>query len=107
LRKEFPEVFRDLQVLTVVGNKNTERFKEAEKRNNLFKRARPTEDGLPIEARTFLFLAKVETPLQGCKLLGEPSLNVPAKISHFLTLRLVKNPDAKDWVWKPRKLPHE
>ena len=34
--------------------------------------------------RTVLFLSNIDTPLQGSKLLGEPSLNVPDKIVYFL-----------------------
>jgi pimeloyl-ACP methyl ester carboxylesterase len=105
--QKYPEVSRDLPVMIVVGNKGKEQFSEAEKLNSLLKKARPREDDLKIELRTVLFLSKIDTTLQGAELLAQPSLNVPEKILYYMTLRLVKNPDAKDYVWKERKLPHE
>jgi hypothetical protein len=32
---------------------------------------------------------------------------MPEKIGKYIDSRLVKNPDAKDWVWKERKSPYE
>jgi pimeloyl-ACP methyl ester carboxylesterase len=99
-----PEVCRDLSVMIAVGNKNKERFKEAEQLGSQFVKARPAAANDTI---TVYFFKKLDTPLQGVKLMAEPSLKVPEKIVAFLTVRLIKNPDAKDWVWKERKLPHE
>jgi pimeloyl-ACP methyl ester carboxylesterase len=101
-----PDV-QKLPVLIAVGNKSTEYFKDAEKLSNQFKMMRPSEEKLKVKARTLIFLSKIETPLQGAKLLNEPSLEVPGKIVSFLTFRLIDNPDAKEWVWKKRTLPHE
>jgi hypothetical protein len=35
------------------------------------------------------------------------SLKVPGTIANFIKTRLIVNPDAKEWAWKERKLPHE
>ena len=70
-------------------------------------KARPPADDDKPESKTVWFFTKIDTPLQGTKLLAEPSLKVPEKIVAFLKIRLVTNPDAKEWVWKERKLPHE
>ena len=102
-----PEVCRDLSVMIAVGNKNKERLKEAEQLRSQFVKARPLADNDKPESITVYFFAKLDTQLQGTKLLAEPSLKVPEKVVAFLKVRLVTNPDAKEWVWKERKLPHE
>ena len=46
----------------------------------------------------------MDTPLQGAKLLAEPSLNVPDKIEDFLKVWLVNNSRVKEWAgWKERE----
>jgi pimeloyl-ACP methyl ester carboxylesterase len=104
---KMPEVCRDLSVMIVVGNKSKEHFLEAERLSSQFVKARPLADDDKLDSKTVWFFKKIETPLQGSKLLAESSLNLPDKILAFLESRLVKNADAKDWVWKERKLPHE
>ncbi len=103
-----PYVRSELSVMILAGNKGPQYMRVADALNNLFKSPpRPDETKLAIESKTLLFLSNIATPLQGCKLLDEPSLNIKGKIVSFLDLRLVKNPQAKDWVWKERKHPHE
>jgi len=102
-----PEIYRDLPVMIAVGNKSKEHFLEAERLSSQFVKARPLADDNTLDSKTVWFFKKIETPLQGAKLLAESSLNLPDKIDAFLESRLVKNPDAQDWVWKERKLPHE
>ncbi len=102
-----PEVCRDLSVLIAVGNKSKERLKDADQLRSLFVKARPPAEDNKPESITVYFLKNLDTSLQGSELLAEPSLKVPEKIVAFLKRRLVDNPDAKDWVWKERKLPHE
>jgi pimeloyl-ACP methyl ester carboxylesterase len=102
------DIHRDLSVMIVAGNKNEAYLKDAEQLNNLFKKARPPEDELKVASRTLFFFPNVDTELQGCKLLDESSLNVPAKIAKFMKLRLVDNIVAKDkWGWRELKLPHQ
>jgi len=104
---KMPAICRDLPVMIVVGNKSKEPLAEAERLRSLFVNARPPADDSKPESITVWFFKKIETPLQGSKLLGEPSLKVPDKILTFMTVWLVKNADAKEYVWKVRKLPYE
>ena len=62
----------------------------------MFVKSRPPADDDKPESITVWFFKKIDTPLQGSKLLAEPSLKVPDKIVVFLNVWLVKNPDAKD-----------
>jgi len=102
-----PEVYRDLPVMIVVGNKNKQYYADADALFNRVVKERPPVDDDKPESATVWFFKKVETPLQGSKLLAEPSLNVADKICTVLKTRLVTNDEAKEWVWKERKLPHE
>ena len=63
-------------------------------------KARPPADDDKPESITVWFFKKIDTPLQGSKLLAEPSLKVPDKICQFIKVWLVDNADVKDWVWK-------
>lgn len=103
---KMPAICRDLKVMIVVGNKSKEPLVEAERLRSQFVNARtPADDDKP-ESATVWFFKKIDTPLQGSKLLGEPSLKVPDKILAFMTVWLVKNAD-KQYVWKKRNLPHQ
>ncbi|MEI8376280.1 MAG: alpha/beta fold hydrolase [Planctomycetota bacterium] len=104
---KMPAICRDLPVMIVVGNKSKEPLAEAERLRSQFVNARPPADNDKPESATVWFFRKIDTPLQGSKLLGEPSLKVPDKILTFMTVWLVKNADAKDYVWKKRNLPHQ
>ena len=104
---KMPAVCRDLSVMIVVGNKSKEHFAEADRLRSLFVKSRPPADDDKPESMTVWFFKKIDTTLQGSKLLAEPSLKVPEKIVAVLNVRLVKSDDAKEWVWKERKLPHE
>jgi pimeloyl-ACP methyl ester carboxylesterase len=102
-----PVITKDLSIMILSGNQSKD-FAEAKTlRNRLFNfRPKPEGDAKP-EDSTLWFYSKIETKLQGPKLLGEPSLAIPEKIKGFMTARLIKNPEAKDWVWKARSLPHQ
>ena len=102
-----PEIHRDLPVMIVVGNKSKSHFAEADRLRNMFVKERPPVDDDKPESITVWFFKKIDTQLQGSKLLAEPSLNVPEKICAVLKTRLVTNEEAKEWAWKERKRPHE
>lgn len=102
-----PYVRDELSVMIVVGSKGPQYVRVAEPLNNLFKSKRSSEENLKLGSRTLFYLSNIDTPLQGCKLLDEPSLNIASKIVSFVKLRLIANPQAKDWPWKERKHPHE
>jgi pimeloyl-ACP methyl ester carboxylesterase len=97
-----------LPVMIVAGNQKPANpyLKDAEQIRTIFVIARPPAVNAKPQSMT-VWSFKIGTQLQGTKLLAEPSLKVPEKIALFMKARLVTNDDAKDWGWKPRKLPHE
>jgi len=107
LMRNLPEVRHDLPLMIALGNKSKDRVAEAERLNSLFLKLRPPADDNKPESHTIWYFSKIETPLQGAKLLAEPSLKVPEKIASFMSTWLVKNFDAKDWSWAERKRPYE
>ncbi len=96
----------ELPVMLTVGNKAPLRLAETQKFYSLFSKRPPAADSKP-QSQTVWYASKLETTLQGAKLLSEPSMGVPDKITKFITARLITNEDAKSFVWKERKLPHE
>ncbi|MGO9114856.1 MAG: alpha/beta fold hydrolase [Thermoguttaceae bacterium] len=104
---KLPEICRDLPVMIAVGNKSKERFAEADRLRALFVKARPPADDDKPESITVWFYSKIETSLQGIKLLAEADLKVPDKIVAFMTVWLVENADGKDYAWRELKRPYE
>ena len=97
-------------VMILAGEQNPEYFNEASRLNTRFVNARPKVDAdtKPKDMTVWFYgKGKVATKLQGAKLLAEPSLKVPEKIAAFMSARVVENSDAKDYVWRKLKLPHE
>jgi pimeloyl-ACP methyl ester carboxylesterase len=102
-----PEICQSLPVMIVMGNKSKEYFTEAERLRTLFIKARPPAVDAKPESITVWYFNKIDTPLQGAKLMAEPSLKVSEKVLSFLQSWVVDNPDVKELVWKERKLPYE
>jgi pimeloyl-ACP methyl ester carboxylesterase len=106
--QQFQEMRRNLPVMIIAGNQNNLYFNEAKTLQKLFVSGRPKLDSKnKLDDMTVWFYGNVDTKLQGAKLTSEVSLKVPEKIVKFMKTRLIDNPDAKEWVWKERKLPHE
>jgi pimeloyl-ACP methyl ester carboxylesterase len=108
--QQFADLRRDLPIMILAGDGNPLYFNEAERLQKLFVAGRPKlGTGNKLEDMTLWFYGKgkISTKLQGAKLISEPSLKVPEKIAKFMKSRLIDNPDAKEWVWKERKKPHE
>jgi pimeloyl-ACP methyl ester carboxylesterase len=105
-----PAVRGDISTMILVGKMGTgstaKAMKEAETFYSLFQKSHPAADDQKLESQTLVF-GPLNTKLQGAKLLEEPSLKVQGYICKYINGRLVKNPDAKKWVWKERKHPHE
>ena len=78
--------------MIVVGNKSKDYVADAERLRTLFVKARPPADDDKPESITVWYFKKIDTQLQGAKLLAEPSLKVPEKIVSFLKVRLITNP---------------
>ena len=108
--QQFADLRRDLPIMILAGDENPLYFNEAERLQKLFVAGRPKIGASnKLEDMTLWFYGKGKTPtkLQGAKLISEPSLKTPEKIGKFIKSRLIDNPDAKEWVWKERKKPHE
>ena len=107
---QFADLRRELPIMILSGDENPPYLNEAERLQKLFVAGRPKlGTGSKLEDMTLWFYGKgkIPTKLQGAKLISEPSLKVPEKIAKFMKSRLIDNPDAKEWAWKERKLPHE
>jgi pimeloyl-ACP methyl ester carboxylesterase len=105
---QLSDLRRNLPIMIVAGNQNPTFFSEAKTLQKLFVAGRPKLDNKnKLEDMTLWFYSNVDTKLQGAKLLSDNSLKMPEKIGKFIDSRLVKNPDAKEWVWKERKSPYE
>jgi pimeloyl-ACP methyl ester carboxylesterase len=108
--QQFQDLRRDLPIMILAGDESPQYFNEAERLQKLFVGGRPKLGaGNKLDDMTLWFYGKgkTNTKLQGAKLISEVSLKVPEKIAKFMKVRLVDNPDAKQWVWKERKKPHE
>ncbi len=104
---KLPEICRDLPVMIAAGNKSKEHFADAERLRALFVKARPPAEDNKPESITVWFFGKIDTPLQGSKLLAEPSLKVPDKVLAFMKVWLVTNAEGKDYAWRELKRPYE
>ena len=106
---QFADLRRDLPVMILAGDENPLYFNEAGTAAKSVRcRASPRKLGLQWDMTLWFYgKGKISTKLQGAKLVAEPSLKVPEKIGKFMESRLIKNPDAKEWVWKERKKPYE
>jgi pimeloyl-ACP methyl ester carboxylesterase len=93
-------------VMVLVGKGNAKAKDDAKRIYSRFEKAHPVAPEDRKDQQT-LFLGQFETSLQGTKLLEEKSLNIPEYIRAFIDQRLVKAPEAKTWVWKERKYPHQ
>lgn len=99
----FPPVMRDLSVLILVGRQDSKAYREAQRLHSTFKKFHPDVPADERAERQSLFYGRLDTSLQGSKLLGAKGLNVEKTIDDFITLRLVNK--AKDFPWKPRNKP--
>jgi pimeloyl-ACP methyl ester carboxylesterase len=104
---KMPEIVHDLPVMLTAGKQSKDYFADADRFCKQFKNARPPAEDDKPENITVWFYNKIDTKLQGAKLLNEPSLAVNEKIGKFFSARMVTNPAAKEWGWKERRLPHE
>jgi pimeloyl-ACP methyl ester carboxylesterase len=104
---KLPEICQHLPVMIVAGNKSKDYFAEAERLRGLFVKARPPAEDNKPESITVWFFRKIETTLQGSKLLAEASLQVPDNIVAFMKVWLITNADDKDYAWRELKRPYE
>jgi pimeloyl-ACP methyl ester carboxylesterase len=104
-----PTVQSDIAVLFLVGKQDPKAMDDAKRLYNLFEKWHPepvTNDKDEKLAKQTLFFGKLDTNLQGDKLL-DSRFHVQDIIANFLSLRLVKSDESKTWTWKERKWPYE
>ena len=92
-----------IHVMILVGKNATKPMADAKSIHQRFEKSR----GPAEKDQQTLFFGRLDTKLQGTKMLEEKTLGVPRTIGQFIYLRLVKSPEAKNWTWKERKRPHE
>lgn len=101
-----PAVQHDIALLILVGKQDPRALAEAVRIHDIFSRAHPEPTGDDKTDRQTLFLGRLDTSLQGTKLL-DPKFNVQGLIADFVYRRLMKSDESKEWGWKLRKFPHE
>ncbi len=102
----YPAVQRDIAILILVGRQDSKAMKESKQIHSIFEKYHPEPTGDNVTDKKTLFFGKLDTKLQGTKLL-DPKFNVPAIIADFIHRRLAKSEESKDWTWRERKVPHE
>jgi len=122
LALQCPDVQKNIPLMILVGGLtkdaegNVDRAAvkandDARRLNELFAKYHPEPEAeTEAEKRMFktLWFGHLDTTLQGTKLLDAPLKHpVAPLIRQFLEYRLVKNPEAKKFVWKERKLPYQ
>jgi pimeloyl-ACP methyl ester carboxylesterase len=102
----YPAVQQDIAMLILVGKQDHKAAEEAKRIYGLFKSSHPEPTGDDKGDKQTLFFVKLDTSLQGTKLL-DPKFNVQGFIADFIDRRLVKSDESRDWTWKERKFPYE
>lgn len=87
-----PAVRSQLSVLILVGKLRKRDLDDAERLYNMFKPYHPDPPKEELAEKQDLFFLKLDTELQGAKMLGKPGLRPDPKvmIAQFIELRLVK-----------------
>jgi pimeloyl-ACP methyl ester carboxylesterase len=101
-----PVVQQDIAILILVGKQNVKSMTQAEQIYNIFKRYHPEPSGEDKLDKQTLFFGKLDTSLQGTKLL-DPKFKLKEFIADFVDRRLVRSDESRNWAWKERKFPHE
>lgn len=96
----FQPVMKNLSILILVGKGDSRASRDAQRLYNSFKKFHPDVPDEEKRDRQDLFFGRLDTSLQGAKLLGAKGLNVEKLVDDFIQLRLVSK--AKDYPWKPR-----
>lgn len=97
----FQPVMRNLSVLILVGKQDSKAVREATRLQSSFKKFHPDVPDEEKAERQDLFFGRLDTALQGSKLLMAKGLKVEKMVDQFITYRLVNK--AKEYPWKERK----
>ena len=101
-----PTVQQNISILILVGRQNAKSMAAAKRIYGVFDKFHPEPTGDDKLDHQTLFLGKLNTSLQGTKLL-DPKFRVKDLIADFVYRRLVRSDEAREWTWKERKFPHE
>ena len=93
--------------MIVVGNKSKEYFAEAERLRNLFVKRASAGRRQQARVEDRLVLQEDRHALAGRQAACRTVVERAGQDHRLPHVWLVENPDAKEWVWKERKLPHE
>jgi hypothetical protein len=93
-----PTIRSDLSLLILVGETNKKSLAEADRIYNFFKPYHPDPPPNLAAQKQDLFFRRLNTELQGTKMLGVKSLGVELYITRFIELRLID----KNFPWCKR-----
>ena len=121
-----PVIQRDIAMMILVGKQNPKALERATRVYGLFEKSHVELTGEMKIDKCNLFFLRVDTSLQGTKLLDpnmgvrielytrkegakkfDPKVTVPELIADFIHRRLEHSEESRDWTWKERKVPHE
>jgi pimeloyl-ACP methyl ester carboxylesterase len=105
----YPAVQRDIALLVIVGRQDPKALEQAKRIDGLFEKFHPEPSGdttSEINDKKTLFFIKLDTSLQGTKLL-DAKFDIQSAIADFIDRRLVKSEESREWTWKERKVPHQ
>jgi pimeloyl-ACP methyl ester carboxylesterase len=107
IRSSSANVIPDVSLLILVGRKDPKALEEAARLQTMFEKYHPEPTGENAIDHKTLFFGKLDSSLQGTKLLDPKfDVNVSAIIAEFIQRRLVKSEESKMWIWRERKFPH-
>ena len=87
-----------LSMMILVGEEDKKSRQCADRLAKIIERFNPNAKSEELQTKSFFYL-KLDTSLQGMKMLDEASLQVPQRIAKFIELRLINQP----FQWKERK----
>lgn len=105
-----PAVLREPSVMIVVGKGNAGALQDASRMHKLFERFHPEPPEDQKAEQQDLFFGRLDTSLQGTKLLEGKGLNLDKVIAQFIYLRLIKSDKARSaaYAWgMHKKNPYE
>lgn len=91
----------NLSVMLMVGSKDKKALESAEKIENKLGRFHPEPTEAEAKAKKSLYVVKLDTSLQGAKLVNQAELKADRIISGFIDLKLVE----QSYPWSERRRP--
>ncbi len=101
-----PAIRTELSMLIAVGRRRPASAREAKRIHDMINPLRPEPPKDRFAEEKDLFLAELDTALQGTDMLGQ-GVKLEQFIAQFINLRLVKAPKARGFEWAERRRPHQ